>query len=65
MLQHFKDFYHWLDVQHRRIPAIPWNLGVTALFLCAAYWLPGGHAVHGGHLLRHLRPHRPGQETGH
>ena len=38
MLQHFKDFYHWLDVQHRRIPAIPWNLGVTALFLCAAYW---------------------------
>lgn len=38
MLQRFSDLYHWLDVQLHRIPAIPRNLGVTALFLCAAYW---------------------------
>lgn len=38
MFQRFSDLYHWLDVQLHRIPAIPRNLGVTALFLCAAYW---------------------------
>lgn len=38
MLQRFQNLYHRLDVQCRRIPAIPRNLGVTALFLCAAYW---------------------------
>lgn len=38
MLQRFQNLYHWLDVRCRRIPAIPRNLGVTALFLCAAYW---------------------------
>ena len=38
MTQRFQEFYHWLDVQAHRIPAIPRNLGVTALFLCAAYW---------------------------
>ena len=37
MLQRFQNLYHWLDEQCRRIPAIPRNLGVTALFLCAAY----------------------------
>ncbi len=41
MLQRFQNFYHWLDEQCRRIPAIPRNLGVTALFLCAAYWASG------------------------
>lgn len=41
MLQRFQDLYHWLDVQCHRIPAIPRNLGVTALFLCAAYWASG------------------------
>ena len=41
MLQHFQNLYHWLDVQCHRIPAIPRNLGVTALFLCAAYWASG------------------------
>lgn len=41
MLQRFQKFYHWLDEQCRRIPAIPRNLGVTALFLCAAYWASG------------------------
>ena len=41
MLQRFQNFYHWLDEQSRRIPAIPRNLGVTALFLCAAYWASG------------------------
>lgn len=38
MSQRFQDLYHWLDVQYHRVPAIPRNLGVTALFLCAAYW---------------------------
>lgn len=41
MLQHFQNLYHWLDVQCHRIPAIPRNLGVTALFLCAAFWASG------------------------
>lgn len=41
MLQHLQDLYHWVDVQCHRIPAIPRNLGVTALFLCAAYWASG------------------------
>lgn len=41
MLQRFQNLYHWLDEQCRRIPAIPRNLGVTALFLCAAYWASG------------------------
>ena len=31
------DLYHWVDVQGHRIPPIPRNLGITALFLCAAY----------------------------
>ena len=26
-----------MDLQFHRVPAIPRNLGVTALFLCAAY----------------------------
>lgn len=38
MFRFFKELYRWLDVQGHRIPAIPRNLGVTALFLCAAYW---------------------------
>ena len=38
MFQPFKDLYHWVDVQGHRIPAVPRNLGVMALFLCAAYW---------------------------
>lgn len=38
MFRRFKDLYHWLDLQAHRIPAVPRNLGVTALFLCAAYW---------------------------
>ena len=37
MLQFFKDLYRWVDVQGHRIPAVPRNLGVTVLFLCAAY----------------------------
>jgi two-component system sensor histidine kinase KdpD len=41
MLQRFQKFYHWLDERCRRIPAIPRNLGVTALFLCAAFWASG------------------------
>lgn len=48
MLQHFQNLYHWLDVQCHRIPAIPRNLGVTALFLCAAYWASGLLISHTG-----------------
>ena len=34
----FRTLYHWVDVQGHRIPAVPRNLGITALFLCAAYY---------------------------
>lgn len=34
----FSPIYHDLEALFRRIPAIPRNLLVTALFLCAAYW---------------------------
>lgn len=37
LLQNLRDLYSWLDVQSHRIPAVPRNLGITALFLCAAY----------------------------
>ena len=33
-----RRLYRWTDTQFHRIPAVPRNLGVTALFLCAAYW---------------------------
>lgn len=39
MFQYFKELYHWMDVQSHRIPAVPRNFGVTALFLCVAYWI--------------------------
>jgi len=48
MPQHLKDLYHWLDVQAHRVPAIPRNLGVTALFLCAAYWTSSILITHTG-----------------
>lgn len=38
MLRCFKAAYHWIDVQGHRIPAVPRSLGITVLFLCAAYW---------------------------
>ncbi len=38
MWQRFKALYHQLDVQFHRIPSALRNFGVTALFLCAAYW---------------------------
>ena len=38
MFRFFKELYHWADVQGHRIPAVPRNLGITALFLCAAYY---------------------------
>ena len=37
MKQRFMALYHWVDVQGHRIPPVPRNLGITALFLCAAY----------------------------
>ena len=39
MFQRFQDFYRWLSVQFNRIPVFPRDLGVTALFLCAAYYV--------------------------
>ena len=39
--QALKDTYHWIDVQCHRIPAVPRNVAVTVLFLCAAYWASG------------------------
>ncbi|MEY8317557.1 DUF4118 domain-containing protein [Oscillospiraceae bacterium 50-58] len=39
MSQRFQDLYHWLNIQFHRIPAIPRNFGVMALFLCCAYWI--------------------------
>ena len=48
MPQHLTDLYHWLDVQAHRVPAIPRNLGVTALFLCAAYWTSSILITHTG-----------------
>ncbi|WP_251316055.1 sensor histidine kinase [Flintibacter muris] len=48
MLQRLKDLYHWLDVQAHRIPAVPRNLGVTVLFLCAAYWISSVLITHTG-----------------
>ena len=38
MAQRMRELYSWLDIQCHRLPKIPRNLGVTALFLCAAYW---------------------------
>lgn len=34
----FMELYQWIDMQSHRIPAVPRNFAVTALFLCAAYW---------------------------
>ena len=48
MRQQWKDLYHWLDVQCHRIPPVPRNLGVTALFLCAAYWISSVLITHTG-----------------
>ena len=41
MSQRFQQIYHWLDLQFHRVPAIPRNLGVTALFLWEAYHASG------------------------
>ena len=38
MSQRFSGLYHFLDRQFHRIPPLLRNLGVTALFLCAAYY---------------------------
>ena len=38
MSQYFSSLVRRLDLLVHRIPAIPRNLGVTALFLCAAYY---------------------------
>ena len=48
MTQRFKELYHWLDVQCHRVPPIPRNVGVTALFLCAAYWTSSVLITHTG-----------------
>ncbi len=46
--QNLKDLYHQLDIQFHRIPAVPRNLGVTALFLCAAYYASSILITHTG-----------------
>ena len=48
MSQRVNELYHWLDVQAHRVPAIPRNLGVTALFLCAAYYASSILITHTG-----------------
>jgi len=48
MFRRLKESYHWLELQCRRIPTIPRNLGVTALFLCAAFWASSILITHTG-----------------
>ena len=48
MFQDFQDLYHWVDIQGHRIPALPRNLGITVLFLCAAYWASSILITHTG-----------------
>ena len=48
MRRYFGELYCRLDVQAHRIPAVPRNLGVTALFLCAAYWASSILITHTG-----------------
>lgn len=48
MEQRFKDLCRRLETQYRRIPPIPRNVGVTALFLCAAYWISSVLITHTG-----------------
>ena len=48
MSQRFTALYHRLDAQFHRIPAIPRNIGVMALFLCAAYWASSILITHTG-----------------
>ena len=48
MSQRVNELYHWLDVQAHRVPAVPRNLGVTALFLCAAYYASSILITHTG-----------------
>ncbi|MCI8688175.1 MAG: DUF4118 domain-containing protein [Lawsonibacter sp.] len=48
LLRPFRALYHWIDVQGHRIPVIPRNLGITALFLCAAYWASSILITHTG-----------------
>ena len=36
-----KAAYHWCEDQFQRVPRLPRNLLVTALFLCAAYLASG------------------------
>lgn len=38
MTRRFKELYHWLDMQCHRVPAVPRNFGVMALFLWAAFY---------------------------
>mgnify|MGYP002511953799 CR=1 FL=1 len=48
MSQRFKDLYHWLNIQFHRIPAVPRNLGIMALLLCAAYYASSILITHTG-----------------
>lgn len=48
MSERMETLYRWLDVQVHRLPAIPRNLGVMALFLCAAYYASSILITHTG-----------------
>ena len=48
MSQRFKDLYHWLNIQFHRIPAVPRNLGIMGLLLCAAYYASSILITHTG-----------------
>ena len=46
--QTYKAAYHWCEDQFQRVPRLPRNLLVTALFLCAAYLASGILITHTG-----------------
>ena len=48
MSSRLTQLYHWLDGQFHRIPPILRNPGVTALFLCAAYFASRALITHTG-----------------
>ena len=46
--ERLSELYRWADTQFHRVPAVPRNLGVTALFLCAAYYASSILITHTG-----------------
>ena len=48
LFQKSKVLYCWFDTFYHSIPAVPRDLGVTALFLCAAYYISSALISHTG-----------------